>query len=68
MVVLKKITDPESHRHTTTRSVQMVLDDSEATVSEMLEAYEEFLLCIGYNFKKGSVQLCEQLCEVDEID
>ena len=64
MVVLKKITDQENHQHTTTRSVEMVVDDSEATVSEMLEAYEEFLLCIGYNFRKGGVQLCE----VDEID
>lgn len=64
MVVLKKIMDQEDHQHTTTRSVQMVVDDSEATVSEMLEAYEEFLLCIGYNFRKGGVQLCE----VDEID
>ena len=40
MVVLKKITDPENHQHTTTRSVQMAVDDSEATVSEMLAAYE----------------------------
>ena len=59
MVVLKKITDLENHQHTTTRSVEMVVDDSQATISEMLEAYEEFLLCIGYNFVKGSIQYCE---------
>ena len=59
MVVLKKITDPEDHQHTTTRSVQMVVDDSQATISEMIDAYEEFLLCIGYNFTKGSIQYCE---------
>jgi hypothetical protein len=60
MVVLKKITDPENHEHTTTRSVKMVVDDSQATISEMIDAYEEFLLCIGYNFAKGSIQYCEE--------
>ena len=43
MIILSKITDEDSKPYTLTREVRMTLDDNEATLNEMLTAYEDFM-------------------------
>ena len=50
MIILSKITDEDSKPYTLTREVRMTLDDNEATLNEMLTAYEDFMRGIGFNF------------------
>lgn len=51
MITLTKVIDPEMLCVSNVMKVSMDINEDDASIDDLLESFEDFLTCVGYNFQ-----------------